>query len=164
MIGEGDPTLVNCTFSANEANAAGGGVYIAYMPQQRVVHSISLFGTAASRRWFANPTLTNCVFWGNVGGEIVAEHPRTTKVTYSNVQGGWPGLGNIASDPLFTGNHRLSPGSPCIDAGDNTAVSVGLTTDLFGRPRFLDDPATPDTGVPDGIHPIVDMGAREFQP
>ncbi len=37
----------------------------------------------------------------------------------------------------------------------------GITTDLDGRPRFVDDPETPDTGS--GEAPIVDMGPYEFQ-
>jgi hypothetical protein len=57
---------------------------------------------------------------------------------------------------------RLSAGSPCIDAADNTAVPKGIDTDLGGNPRFVDDPDTKDTGL--GDPPIVDMGAYEFQP
>ena len=37
---------------------------------------------------------------------------------------------------------------------------MGITTDIRGFPRFLDDPFTPDTGV--GPAPVVDMGAFEF--
>ena len=37
----------------------------------------------------------------------------------------------------------------------------GITTDLDGNPRFVDDPDTPDTGL--GVPPIVDMGAFEIQ-
>lgn len=58
------------------------------------------------------------------------------------------------------GNYHLLPDSPCIDAGDNTAVTPGVTTDLDGRPRFLDDLCTTDTGY--GTPPIADMGAYEF--
>ena len=57
---------------------------------------------------------------------------------------------------------RLVAGSPCIDAGNNGAVPVGVTTDLDGNPRFRDDPNTPDTGA--GAAPLVDMGAYEFDP
>ncbi len=41
---------------------------------------------------------------------------------------------------------------------------MGILTDLDGNPRFVDDPATPDTGVPGGAggDAIVDMGAYEF--
>jgi hypothetical protein len=62
---------------------------------------------------------------------------------------------------LAAADYRLLPGSPCIDAGDNSAVPKGIDTDLDGNPRFVDDPGTVDTGS--GEPPIVDMGAYEFQ-
>ena len=95
---------------------------------------------------------------------------------YSCVQGGFgaPGVGNIGENPLFADPYgsdglpgggdddlRLLAGSPCIDAADNSAVPKGITTDLAGNPRFVDDLDTPDTG--NGTPPIVDMGAYEFQ-
>ena len=86
-------------------------------------------------------------------------------VTYCCVEGGYEGEGNIDADPLFVGpdndDFHLSPGSPCIDAADNTAVPEDITTDLDGNPRFVDDPDTEDTGIG---YPCVDMGAYEFQP
>jgi hypothetical protein len=72
---------------------------------------------------------------------------------------------------------RVASGSPCIDAGDNTAVpgdaadldgdgdtGERMPYDLDGQPRFLDDPLTADTGVPDppDYPDVVDMGAYEF--
>ncbi|MHC4766009.1 MAG: choice-of-anchor Q domain-containing protein [Planctomycetota bacterium] len=57
--------------------------------------------------------------------------------------------------------YRVAAGSPCIDAGDSTAVPVGVNTDLDGNPRFIDDPCRADTG--NGDPPIVDMGAYESQ-
>ena len=57
------------------------------------------------------------------------------------------------------GNLRLQLTSPAIDAGDNTAVPSGITSDLEGNPRFVDIPSNPDTGR--GTPPIVDMGAYE---
>jgi hypothetical protein len=90
--------------------------------------------------------------------------PSTSAVTYSLVQGGWPGVGNLDGDPRFVapqrGDFRLRIGSPCVDAGDNTSVPMGVTTDLRGFPRFFDDLHTPDTGV--GPAPVVDMGAFEL--
>jgi len=76
-------------------------------------------------------------------------------------------------------NYRLGAGSPCIDAADNTAVpfdsadldgdgdtSERTPLDLDGNPRFQDDPATTDSGVPDPpLYPnVVDMGAYEYFP
>jgi hypothetical protein len=99
-------------------------------------------------------------------------------VTYSDVRGGFAGEGNINLNPIFVdpgnGDFHLSPGSPCIDAADNTAVppdefdldgdnntTEPLPFDLDSHARFVDDPNTTDTG--NGDPPIVDMGAYEFQ-
>ena len=46
-------------------------------------------------------------------------------MTYTCVQGGFPGIGNIDDDPLLTdpesGDFTLQPDSPCIDAGSPDA-------------------------------------------
>ena len=151
------PTLTNCTFSGNSAGFGGGMVFY----------------------YYGNPIVTNCVLGGDSWAEIIVvevgpedEWPVLT-LTYSDVQGEyWPGS-NIYADPLFVDadgadniagtaddNLRLSAGSPCIDAGDNTSIPFVIWTDLDGKKRIIDDPATPDTG--NGIKPIVDMGAYEF--
>ena len=72
------------------------------------------------------------------------------------------------------GDLRLLPGSPCIDAGDNSAVPSdsldidgdGNRTectplDLSGGIRFFGDPNTEDRGK--GTAPTVDLGAYEFR-
>jgi len=100
----------------------------------------------------------------------------TVSVSHSDVEGGqsavegsgaltW-GEGNIDQDPLLVDpggvdgivgneddNLRLLPGSPCVDAGDNSAVPPTVIVDLDGRPRIID-------GNGDGMS-IVDMGAYE---
>jgi len=99
-----------------------------------------------------------------------------TDMTYSNVEGGFPGTGNIDADPLFAdpgaGDYRLMTGSPSVDAGSNAALPADAgdldddgdvleptPLDLDDEPRQTDDPDTPDTG--EGDAPIVDMGAYE---
>ncbi|MBN2375777.1 MAG: right-handed parallel beta-helix repeat-containing protein, partial [Sedimentisphaerales bacterium] len=160
-------TMTNCSFSGNLASFRGGGMY---------------------NYQNSSPTVTNCILWDNTasndGDEIGLASSSTIDVDYCDVQGGqtaiyddssgntinW-GSGNIDTDPLFVDadgaddtcgtdddNMRLSAGSPCIDAGDNTAVPTGITTDLDGNDRFVDDEVV-DTG--NGTPPIVDMGAYE---
>ncbi len=113
----------------------------------------------------SNPAVSNCIWWNDSPDEIVDADGAHTTVRFSDVQGGWEGQGNIDADPLFddpdNDNYRLASGSPCIDAADNTAVPEGIGTDLDGNPRFVDDPATKDTG--NGDPPIGDIGAYEFQ-
>jgi predicted outer membrane repeat protein len=69
----------------------------------------------------SNMNLTNCIVWNNAGFEIYVTYGSVI-VTYSDIQGGWEGEGNIDADPLFTnptyGDYHLTENSPCIDAGD----------------------------------------------
>jgi len=132
-------------------------------------------------------TATNCVVFNNAPDNVHYEYGNPL-ITYCNIQGSWPGHGNIDADPLFVdpdgpdddpntfedNDYRLTAGSPCIDAGDNTAVPADVLDldgdgdteepipfDLDSNPRFVDDPGMPDSG--NGAPPIVDMGAYEFQ-
>jgi hypothetical protein len=145
-------TLTNCTFSGNSAYSGGA-----------MVNS------------FSSSTLTNCIIWGNGGSPIYNGSDSTPMITFSDIQGGYTGAGNIDADPLFVrnpsagadgvwgtadddyGDLRLRADSPCIDAGSNAAVPAGITTDLAGKPRFVDVPGANDPGA------IVDMGAYERQ-
>ncbi len=147
-------TITNCTFSGNSAVVNGGGIFTS-----------DVFGG------HSETTVANTISWGNNPNEISDVAGATTTVHYSDVQGGWGGAGanNIDADPLFVdpdSDYRLQPGSPCIDAGRNAAVPAGITTDLDGNPRFVDDPNTPDCQQAPGTcgdPPVVDMGAYEFQ-
>ena len=137
-----------------------------------------------------SPIVINCVLWGNTGDpQISKDDDSSETVIYSDVQGGYPGTGNIDADPMFKDpngpdnilgtaddNLQLAYNSPCIDAGDNTAVpadtadldgdgdtSERIPLDLAGHARFTDDPLTVDTGVadPPDYPAVVDMGAYE---
>ena len=100
-LSSSDPILSHVTISGNTAYENGSGM-----------HS-----------FLSNPTLINSIIWENIpesiyiwgtSGEVI--------ITYSNIEGGYEGLGNIDADPQFTdpenGDFTLQPSSPCIDAGD----------------------------------------------
>jgi T5SS/PEP-CTERM-associated repeat protein len=85
-----------------------------------------------------------------------------------------PGLDGVwgTTDDDY-GDLRLVAGSPAIDSGDASAVPAdsfdinsngntteSLPTDLLGFPRFVDDPAAPNTGIG---NPPVDRGCYESQ-
>ena len=74
-----------------------------------------------------NPILNieNCIIYGNTTG---SSNPQIVGsgiigVTNSNIEGGWPGVGNIDENPLFIENSPLilQDGSPCVDKGDSSA-------------------------------------------
>ena len=92
------PSLVNVTITGNNA-WYGGGIYC--------INS--------------SPSLINSILWNDSPQEIYIESGSVT-ATYSDIQGGWTGTGNINADPLFVdpgnGDYHLQSTSPCIDAGD----------------------------------------------
>ena len=174
------PTLSNCVFSGNTASSCGGGIHDDDLCASTVANC-TFSGNDAGVRGGAiscwrSPGLsaTNVVLWGNTapaGPEIYdGGTPRT--VTYSNIQGGYAGTGNIDADPLFVDadgadnvvgtpddDLRLSTGSPCIDAADGDAAPP---LDKDGLLRHDDPAVEPNTGV--GAITYADMGAYEHQP
>jgi hypothetical protein len=148
----GAAIFANCTFANNQATYLRGG---------------AVSDPSESIR------LLNCILWGNT--RLEGDPPTSIsdqiygpgdgpEVRYSNVQGGWPGTGNIDADPLFTdvagGKFELQFGSPCQDTGSNAFLTLdvadldwdgdtikALPLDLALRTRSL--------GV------AVDMGAYE---
>jgi len=118
------PTITNNTIAGNEAGASGGGIYCDN----------------------SSPTMTNTILWDNDPNEIYGD----PLVSFSDVKGGWPGTGNIDSNPLFVdpanNDYHLTFNSPCRGSGDNTAVIKPF--DFEGDPRIA-------CGT-------VDMGADEF--
>ena len=169
-----NPTITNCTITGNSA-IAGGGVYLQMSsPTIRncviAGNTVSTLGGGIYCDTGSTPTIVNTILWFDGAQEIYVEVPGAAGVSYSNIQGGWPGTGNINAVPMFAdpanGDFRPAAGSPAIDAGLNAALAGQVMTDLDGNPRFVDDPASTDCPQAPGscgIAPIVDMGASEFQ-
>jgi hypothetical protein len=113
--------------------------------------------------WNSNPTLTNAILWGNTasnGSQIFNEGSSSASASYSDIQGGYSGTGNIDQNPLlgllrdnggFTRTHALGSGSPAIDAGSPGTCPA---SDQRGRPRPVDVNG-------DGVE-RCDMGAFEY--
>lgn len=130
IVGTGSPIILNTTICYNDSDW-GGGICCTNN---------------------ATPIITNCILWGNTatqnGDQIFGSG---CTVTYSDVEGGWSGLGNIDANPLFVdsaaGDFHLTYTSPCRGSGNNAAA--GLPNIDFERdPRVFQG--------------IVDMGADEF--
>ncbi len=134
-INRSSPELINCTIASNQGTAGTSG---------------GIFNSNASG------TVKNSILWGN-------SSPQSTSgivMSYSLVQGGFSGVGNINLNPMFVnaspsglapigslGDYHLQVCSPAINAGDN---SEAPTQDLEGNVR----------PYPLGLL-IVDMGAYE---
>jgi len=129
--------LFRCTLTGNTAGVAGGGY----------------FGSGEN-------TIVSSILWGDAPQEIASSFGAPV-VVYSDVQGGWPGTGNLNIDPQFIDpagfDLRLPFGSPVIDLGEPTYgghPNEPYDQLGFGHPRLMD-------GDFDGTI-RVDMGAVEF--
>ncbi len=159
MSNSGGATVTNCTFSGNiaasqEWGGAGGGVCNGgdiTVTNCTFSNNTAGYGGAMENYGFI-AAVVNCILWGDTPSEV--DDWGGLAVSYSNVQGGWLGTGNIDTDPMFADSGgRLLAFSPCIDAGDNDVVEQD--TDLDGNPRMTDGDGNGDAEV--------DMGAYEFQ-
>ena len=133
------PTIMNCTISGNTASM-GGGILCFF---SLVITNCTISGNTAGypgggiRSDASSITVKNSILWGDTAPaakEIYPYNNSTITVTYSDVEGGWTGIGNINAAPLFGGggNYHLTIGSPCIDKG----TSVGAPTyDIDGDVR-----------------------------
>ena len=82
--------------------------------------------TVAVYVWQGASILRNCILWADSSvssAQIGAHSGSGPTVTYSNVQGGRTGAGNINFNPQFAdSSFHLSSASPCIDNGDSSAI------------------------------------------
>jgi regulation of enolase protein 1 (concanavalin A-like superfamily) len=150
------PEFINCLFLENSSGDFGGALFTlggAVRLSNCTFVANSSFSGSAIGGFFSNTnhTLNNCIFWGNLNSSpIFNGQGASTTITYSVVEGGYPGTGNLSSDPLFVdatnGDFRLQACSPAIDAGISTGAPA---IDLDGNPR--------------PINSGFDMGAYEFQ-
>ena len=127
------PTISNCTFSENSAVWDGGGIHChrssPTISNCTISGNSAYYGGGICSSWDSCPSGVNNIIWGNTalnGSQIYLDTGGSFSCTYSDIQGGWPGTGNIFLDPEFVdttwSDHRLQWGSPCIDAGDPNPI------------------------------------------
>lgn len=163
VISQAAPSLTNLLVRDNVTAGDGGGMAVVNQALPRVLHGTFSGNTARRGGAFmvvqqAVATVTNSILWGDGPDEILVVNA-TADVTYSDVEGGWPGDGNIDADPLFAdpgnGDFHLTEGSPAVDAAladagaaddlDGDVRPGGAEFDmgsdeLFGPPQILDVP------------------------
>jgi hypothetical protein len=191
----GPGRFVNCVFSGNYSDR-GGAIYT---PLPLLVYNSTFSANAAtdegSAMWIGGSNTSHVfgsIFWNNP----TAGHPALISSIASHALEGTylshsliellgdetSSTATIAGNPRFRDaagpdgvpgtlddDFRLSPGSPCIDAGhvesdfgdidEDGDPEERLPFDIDGNPRVFDDPWAHDTGF--GQYPQVDMGAYE---
>jgi hypothetical protein len=148
----GDIVMRNNIIAGNAVDSYGAGAHVStYSGNVRLVNN-TITGNAANGDWgFAGglylellgftgvAEVHNNIIWGNTassGGDITVENWAGVTVNGFNNDAGQVQINgvepnereNFSADPLFVnsagGDYRLSFGSPCIDAGDDTAPGL----------------------------------------
>lgn len=173
---ENQNTIANSLISGNVATQFGGGIYNNSSAHQftnvtlvnNYAAGTSTGGGIYNFRSAANVSFINSILYGNLPNQY-ADNGGVMVITYSDVQGGYSGTGNINNNPLFVnpvatqdkptpgGDYRLTATSPCIDTGLNDAVisPIIYLKDLDGFQRIFDGD--------ENATATVDMGAYEYQ-
>ena len=182
-----DLTIGNSVFSGNLAYFGAGF----YNGGHATLANCSFTLNAYNGVWQDNAdvgslVVHNCILWGNGDGGGGLESDQLSVgdgtppvIHYSCVQGwtgGWGGVGNIATNPLFVDadgpdnspgsaddDLRLYGKSPCIDAGSNAWAPLDLA-DLDGDGNTLE--LVPyDLAMKGRFYGTsIDMGAYEYRP
>ena len=128
---DSNPLLNHITISHNTSDN-GGGLYIRssnpILTHLTISHNVSEEGQGIML-YNSGCTLTNSIIYHNTHCHdgwchdsiyLVGDANEPT-ITYNNIEGGWFGVGNIDSPPLFINpegsDYTLQEGSPCIDVG-----------------------------------------------
>ena len=194
------PTVVNCTFRMNAADYFGGGMGNLYanstVTNCRFICNYAIFGAGidnvasdpkiknctfygnssthdagAIRNMGSTPFIINCILWRNSSPQIIG----IAIISYTNIQGGWPGEGNIDVDPEFvregywTEPSPRQPNSSVWVEGDYHLKSEAGRWDPVSESWIMDnltspcidagDPNSPVSDEPDPNGGRINMGA-----
>ena len=136
-------TIINSTLADNSASTNGGG--------------LSNFGTAT----LSNSIVSNSTMGSDVDGTGVVFTTGVNIIQDGSIAAGAnvivadPLLGPLADNGGPTQTHAILPGSPAVNAGDNS-----LAVDADGNPLAFDQRGNPFVRIPSGA---VDIGAFELQ-
>jgi hypothetical protein len=139
---QSSPTVTNCIFTVNAASGRGGGMHNASDSHPQIVNCTFAANSGTTRGSGLVSTrnssagVVSCIFWNNQPVQIWG----TAAVTYSNIQGGWEGDGNIDTDPCFAdpcnGDYHLKSQAGRWDPNSLSWVFDGVTSACIdaGRP------------------------------
>jgi predicted outer membrane repeat protein len=163
---ESSPTMTNITFSGNSAGEFGGGICNTFSSRPTLT-TVTIIGNRAPHgsgicNVGGSFTLVNGIVWGNrPAQEQVYNDHVVPSISYSDVEGGFRGTGNLDVDPRLdafgdygglTWVFALRSNSPLIDRGSPSACPA---TDQLGLSRPVDGDGNGSA--------ICDMGAVEYR-
>jgi uncharacterized repeat protein (TIGR02543 family) len=180
------PTISNCLIAGNRATDWNGTAVLCTDSEAAFINCTIVdnrggeFGAGVTLMQ-GRVTMVNSILWNNWPKEVESEGDALPPIRYSVVAGGWPGLGNLKTDPLFANlGHWADRGNPAVtvSASDPSATWVMGDYHLQSQAGRWDpktatwlqdemtspcidggDPATPIGQEPSPNGAIINMGA-----
>jgi hypothetical protein len=100
------PTITHCLIVGNRASRPDGAA-VSCVNSQAVLRNCTIADNyvgpqaAAVTMVDSDIVITNSILWGNNPREILGLGSSRPSISYCNVQGSWPDVGNLNQDPLF---------------------------------------------------------------
>ncbi|RLD08308.1 MAG: hypothetical protein DRI44_09955 [Chlamydiae bacterium] len=130
--------LVNLVVAQNNSgySLGAGGIFFFNCPKSEMLQCtvadngrIGVYNNLGAALY-----MTNCIVYGHSLSQLW--NRAEINVAYSDIKNGWPGMGNIDSNPMFDApsalNYRIVIGSPC----ENTGIDLpSITNDISGTIR-----------------------------
>lgn len=145
----GTVNLTNALITGNKSTSGNANVFAIGSTDFTVMNSTvsdnNPGGAQAVILWSGSLTMNNSIMYNNALS-LQSDPPCLScfTINYSNIQGGWPGTGNIDADPKFVDaandDYHLQVISPCRNTGTTTGAP---SADIEGTPRD----ALPDMGA-----------------
>jgi hypothetical protein len=108
--------------------------------------------------------VSNDIIYGS-SNTVYLDESSTIQVSYSDLEGGWEGEGNIDADPLFcdldSGDYTLAKNSPCVGTGENNAnmgaFGVGCEEILSIENEVIPTSFTLHQNYPNPFNPVTTL-------
>ncbi|MHC4147973.1 MAG: right-handed parallel beta-helix repeat-containing protein [Planctomycetota bacterium] len=153
----GEVTVVNCLFIGNIGEEGGGMRNTDPNPVVTNCTFVGNIGSGMRNDSGSIPEVKNCIFRGNTGGSF--DGSSSPVVTFSNIEGGFAGTGNLNTDPLFAdtagGDYHLKSEAGHWDANGQSWVQDEVTSRCV-------DAGDPGNAIGYELHPnggVINMGA-----
>jgi len=159
------PTLSHCLIVGNRATGPTGSAVVctdshAVFSHCTIADNNGGLQGAGICLVNSNVVLTNSIVWDNTPQAILVSGTSQPSITYTDVTGGWSGLGNIQTDPLFARpGYWANAEDPSVVVGPEDPMAVWVEGDYHLRSQAGRwDPSTRTWVQDDLTSPCIDAG------